>query len=49
MTPYTERRHAGHYNEKGDKPESTTTDKLAGIGAPQAEKPQTKKKAAAKK
>ncbi len=37
MTPYRERRAQGLYNEKGEVPESTTTDNLAGLGAPQLE------------
>jgi hypothetical protein len=35
MTPYRERREAGEYNPKGEKPQSTTTDDLSGLGAPQ--------------
>ena len=34
MTPYTERRHSGYYNEKGELPASTTTDDLGGLGSP---------------
>jgi len=47
MTPYRERREKGHYNPKGEKPQSTTTDNLAGLGAPQLAEP--KKKSAKKK
>jgi hypothetical protein len=47
MTPYRERREAGEYNPKGEKPQSTTTDDLSGLGAPQqaeSKKPSAKKK-----
>ena len=46
MTPYRERREQGLYNEKGEAPKSTTTDNLAGLGAPQQvkTKPDTRKK-----
>jgi hypothetical protein len=44
MTPYRERREAGFYNPKGEKPQSTTTDSLSGLGAPQKvdQKPKAK-------
>lgn len=46
MTPYTERRAKGYYNTKGEKPASTTTNNLAGLGTPQptGQKTQRKKK-----
>jgi hypothetical protein len=47
MTPYRERRAKGQYNPKGEKTQSTTTDNLAGLGAPQQAKP--KKPSARKK
>jgi hypothetical protein len=47
MTPYRERRAKGLYNPKGEKPQSTTTDSLSGLGAPQQAEP--KKSSARKK
>jgi hypothetical protein len=47
MTPYRERREEGFYSPTGEKPKSTTTDSLSGLGAPQ--KVEQKPKATAKK
>jgi hypothetical protein len=47
MTPYRERRGKGFYDPKGEGTKSTTTDNLAGLGAPQPAK--AKSKTAAKK
>jgi hypothetical protein len=44
MTPYRERREKGFYNPKGEKPQSTTTDELSGLGAPQTVKAKAKAK-----
>ena len=46
MTPYRERREKGFYSPTGEPPQSTTTDHLAGLGAPQRvkdKKPEDKK------
>jgi hypothetical protein len=39
MTPYRERREKGLYNPKGETPQSTTTENLSGLGAPQQAEP----------
>jgi hypothetical protein len=46
MTPYRERREAGIYSPTGVTTKSTTTDNLAGLGAPQKveQKPNPKAK-----
>jgi hypothetical protein len=46
VTPYRERREQGYYNPEGETPKSTTTENLAGLGAPQKveAKPSAKKK-----
>jgi hypothetical protein len=44
MTPYRERREQGYYNPKGDAPQSTTTENLSGLGAPQTVKAKAKTK-----
>jgi hypothetical protein len=47
VTPYRERREQGYYNPKGETPQSTTTENLTGLGAPQqaeSKKPSAKKK-----
>jgi hypothetical protein len=44
MTPYTKRRAMGFYNPTGETTKSTTTDNLAGLGAPQKAKPKPKAK-----
>jgi len=44
VTPYRERREQGYYNPKGEKPQSTTTENLSGLGAPQKAEPKTKAK-----
>jgi hypothetical protein len=49
MTPYTKRRAQGYYNPTGETTKSTTTDNLAGLGAPQKAKPKPKAKAKKKK
>jgi hypothetical protein len=45
MTPYRERREAGHYSPTGVATKSTTTDNLAGLGAPQKAAPKPKSSA----
>jgi hypothetical protein len=42
MTPYRERREKGYYDPKGEGTKSTTTENLAGLGAPQQAKPKAK-------
>jgi hypothetical protein len=46
VTPYRERREKGYYNPTGERPQSTTTENLSGLGAPQQAEP---KKSSAKK
>jgi hypothetical protein len=44
VTPYRERREKGFYNPEGEKPQSTTTENLSGLGAPQTVKAKAKTK-----